>query len=215
MSNRFIAYLVLLSVVFLMGLIKYKHLSLPFKYLWLLMGITLISESLSGYLSYQHQSSLPVYHFLSCIEYAGIAMVFSGLYKNKILRRTTFYSIIPVSILGILNSVYLQDMNTFPSNVLLLSHGIFLLFALLLFKQMIDEPIEKKLYKQSQFWLSTAYLIFPAAVFLSFGLQNYFIRNQLNMQPINNMIYISNFVFYILIGIALLTDQKETSFNVR
>jgi len=216
MATRFILYLSLLAAVFLFGLLNPRMLSLPFKILCVVVGITLVSEAASGFLNLRGYNNMPVYHFLSCIEYAGTALVFHGLLRSARIKKLVIYSIIPVAVIGIMNSVFLQDMRTFPSNILLLSHGIFLILSLLLFKQMLEEPVARNLFRQGEFWIAGAYLLFSSAVFLSFGLQNYFKRNQLNLEPLNHMIYFTNILFYTLLGIALYTEQshnKETFIN--
>lgn len=210
MSLRFVIYLILLAVIFFRGLADFNRLSVPMKYMEYLIGITLLSESISGVVIQTGMNNFPVYHFFTCIQYAGTALVFYAYFKKKLFRQAAFYSILPVTLLGFINSLFIQDINTFPSNILLVSHGIFLILALLLFKEMMDQPLELNVFKQSIFWFATAYLFFPATVFLSFGLQNYFRRHQLDLTPLNLLTNYANLIFYALIGVALMVDANQT-----
>ena len=93
MSPRFIIYFLLLLVIVLFGVTRFKKLHPPFKLLTAVFVITLISELASRYLAHTIQNSRPAYHFFISLEYLGFAFIYNRLFASAKLRRMAVYSV--------------------------------------------------------------------------------------------------------------------------
>ncbi|MFI5138336.1 MAG: hypothetical protein ACHQIM_10965, partial [Sphingobacteriales bacterium] len=84
------------------------------------------------------------------------------------------------------------------------------IFSLLLFKEMLQYAVKMNITKQSVFWYNTAILFNSTTMFFFLGLSNYLAENNLADLLIFYFWFIIADIFYILIGIAMLTENKKT-----
>jgi hypothetical protein len=212
MPVRFIIYAVFILVIFLYGAVNFKRFSIPYKLLILLLGLTLISELSGRVLIVKLHNSMPAYHIISVIEYTLITFIYSFFFTGSI-KKVLLYLMIPVIGFAIINTLFIQTILEFPTHFILLAQGIYLLYALTGFRQMLLFPIDKPLNKQSFFWLNTALLFFSTMLFLFFGLLNYINSHNYDVGPLYTFSYIINFLYYALLLIALSANKKEYYFG--
>ena len=89
---------------------------------------------------------------------------------------------------------------------------MYVVYALLLFRQMLLYPTQQSLFKQSVFWFNINMLFYATTMFLNFALLSYFVENKLDVIALVYFSLIANFLFYALIGVSLLIDNK--SYNI-
>ncbi len=209
MSVRVIVYLIVLLLVSIKGIVSYKKLTAPFKYLTVYILLTLVSECISRYLAVTIKNSSPPYHVFVMIEYAILASIYKLLIDNTSVKKYITISIYVFCITSILNSIFLQKLMVYPTNMLLISYTLLLIDAFILFFQMLNHPIEQQLSKQAVFWFNTGLLLFCASVFFTIGSYNFHIRHGISNILINNINYYINLLFYILIGVAIWVNGKR------
>ncbi|GAC1306145.1 MAG: hypothetical protein NVSMB24_16110 [Mucilaginibacter sp.] len=113
---------------------------------------------------------------------------------------------------SVINALFFQPFHSvFPTYVNLPTLALLVIFSLLLFKQMLLSPLITPLLKQGVFWFNTAIIFYGTTMFLNIGLSNVYIRNPSTDYLIFYFWYVILYIFTILIGIALLTDNKETN----
>lgn len=209
MPTRFVYYLILLLAVFSIGIIKYRRVSIAFKILTLLIGTTFLSESISRILAAKIHSSIPVYHFFSPIEFIGFSAIYYQLINNNEIKKA-IHILIWLFVFGaVIDTLFFETLFIFPSKYLMISEAIYLVYALLGFRQMLLNPIQVPLYRQSFFWLNTALLIYTSTIFLSDGLHDYFVHHHFGTRTLNTFIYFTNIVFYTFLGVAIITDKRQ------
>jgi hypothetical protein len=208
MTTRFFYYLILIFLVFIIGLIKFKRVGIAYKILTLLIGVTFLSECISRVLIIKIHNSIPVYHFFSPVEFIGFSCVYYYLIKNSNIRNAIL-CIMAVMLLGsVIDTLFFETLMVFPSKYLLVCEILYLLYSLLGFRQMLLSPVQTPLYKQSLFWLNTAFLIYTSTIFLSFGLHDYFIKHHVSTKTLNTLIYVVNIIFYSLLGVSIITNKR-------
>jgi hypothetical protein len=212
MPVRFIIYAVFIWVIFLYGAVNFKKFAIPYKLLILLLGLTFVSELIGRVLIVRLHNSMPAYHIISVVEYTLITFIYSFFFTG-IIKKLLLYLMIPVISFAIINTVFIQTILEFPTHFILLAQGIYLLYALIGFRQMLLFPIDKPLNKQSFFWLNTALLFFSTMLFLFFGLLNYINSHNYDVRPLYTFSYVINFLYYALILIALTANKKECHFS--
>jgi hypothetical protein len=204
MTLRFALYLLLLVVVFVIGVLQYKKRPAPFQALTLLVGVTVVSEILGRCMTYWTRNSSPVYHVYIILLYLFYAWIYRELSTSPAVKKAILISAPVFVALSFVNSLYYQSVKQFPSNMLLIACVLIIFLSLLIYRQMLSFPIEESLFRQPVFWLNTGTLFFFTTTFLFWSFFNYFIRQKLNLTLLTDMIYLSNIIYYVVLGISLL-----------
>jgi hypothetical protein len=156
------------------------------------------------------RNNLPVEHISSYSEFIFNALIFYVLLKSVRIKKIAKISIAAITVFFIINSIWLQPfLHSFPSNAIIVSEIALVIFSLLVFKQMLQYPLQVNITSQSVFWYNTAILFYSTTVFLNFGLTNYVIKHHLNNATFYNCRVILNMIFYILLGIAIFIEDKK------
>jgi hypothetical protein len=214
MSNYIISYFILLLIVSVIGVVRYKKLTIPFKILSLLIILTLLLEILSVICAKKYKNNLPVSHTTVLTEYILFSLTYYFIFKNRAIRISIVTILLIFIVLFFVNAIFIQPYRSaFPSNMYTVEEIIYAIFSLMLFKQMLLYPLPVNIIKQSVFWFNTSILFYSTTMFFNFGLMNYYIKHHLNDQVIFNFIAAINMIFYLLIGISISMDNKQTSTN--
>jgi hypothetical protein len=203
----FSIYLFFLIVIFLNGVRRYKDQSMPFKILIILIGLTVLSESIGRFLAIKYHNSMPVYHIISPIEYICITLIYIKFLRHKKLVAVKLLAI-PLILFSIFNTLFIQGFKSFPSNGIMLFQIVYLGYSMLGFSQMLLNNSTASIRKQSFFWLNTSLLFFSSTQLLLFGLVNYANGLGLNLIPLLIFSYIINMAYYVLLTKAIITDRK-------
>jgi hypothetical protein len=189
-------------------MVRYSKLTIPFRLLAILIGITFLGETIQWFTGKILKNSMFIEHITAEIEYVFFSLIYYYLFENRRIRKIIIYAIFLITILEIMNIIFLENLSQFPSNFLDISQLIYLIFSLAFFRQMLSHPSEINIFKQSIFWYNLDMLFFSAAIFLNFALTNYFLKNNLNQTFLYDLSYIINLIFYLIIGIAILIENK-------
>jgi hypothetical protein len=85
---------------------------------------------------------------------------------------------------------------------------LLVIFAILLFKQMLLYPIQLNIVKQGMFWYNTAILFFSAIMFLNYALINY-----LSTHHYNPVIFYfwdgAEIMLNLLLGVAVWVEKQR------
>lgn len=208
-------YYVLLLLIFALGMARFQKLAIPYKILSFYIGVALLLEILSRICALKYQNNMPVEHISSYAEFIFNALIFYQLIKNTQIKKIVKICTAIITLFFIVNSLWLQPyLHIFPSNAIIVGEIVLVIFSLLVFKQMLQYPLQVNITNQSIFWYNTAILFYSTTVFLNFGLINYVIKHHLDNATFYNCRLILNMIFYILLGIAIfIEDEKITADN--
>lgn len=205
-------YYLIVFVVALIGFIRFKHHSPPYQLLIILLTIAFINDVGGKFMAAKQHNNLPLAHLYALIEYFFITIIYSKILVGR-ARRVIVAAIIPVAIFAVINSFYLQGINRFPSNFLLVCELVYMIYSFLSFKQMLLNPIQEALHTQSLFWLNLAQIIFSTTLFIYFGTLNYVISHHINDAPLYLLVLVVNIVYVLLLAAAILKDKKEKEYK--
>jgi len=209
MYIELIIYFLILFTIVLSGLAKVRLLTYPFKILLSIILFTLISELTARFLAIKIHNSNPPYHILCIIQFAGFALIFRNLITHPFARKITSYSIPVFTLIALLNIIFLQNFFSFPSNAIMFSDIIFIIFSLVLFVQMLFESKELPLYKKSIFWFNTSVLVYSIVMPVCFGVLNYMMKHAYNSEILADFIEYFTFLFYITLGYSIIIDKRQ------
>jgi hypothetical protein len=209
MTIRFLLYLLLLTYLLIVGLLRFRKLSFAFQLLTVLIGLTLISEGTSRLLILKYQNSSPVYHVFNVINAIGYSTIFYFLLRGRSSRRVALGVMILSASFSIINTIFLQTLWSFPSNFLLILCLSNVLLSLLFLKQILNIKEDIRLIRQSEFWFTGAVLVFFTVIFLNWSFYNYLVRNQFNTRLISSIMYYLNIVYYVCVGVSMHLNNRK------
>lgn len=141
------------------ALFRFKVLDSATKYVcaWLWLGV--LTEIIGQFSIWKYQSNLVIYSISAMLELLIICLYFNqSVARLKAKNRGVVIAIIGL-ILGILNALFLQPLNSINSNFLFLECLIIVSLALYaIFRMLIIQDI--KLRKERHFWFASTFLFY-------------------------------------------------------
>jgi len=205
---------ILLFAVALIGVLRYKRLEPAFKVLATAAVASLSLNIIENIYIAVYKSNAPIYHIRAIVEYIFYALTYYYLFTNRRLKTIILVSIAVLTPFSIINALYLQPYhNTFPTYVNVPTLALLVIFALMLFKQMLLSPLKTPLMKQGTFWFNTGIIFYSTTMFLVIGLSNVY-KSDLSLYIVVFYLWYSIvYIFAILVGIALFTDNRKIDNN--
>jgi hypothetical protein len=210
MSTRFLLYLLLLLSGIIIGIVRYKHLTIPYKLIFYFITVTFFSELTSRIFVLKIKNSFPVYHFYVILSTTIILLFYFSLFKIKALKIIIASCCLLFILTSAINSVYFQPLLSFPSFSIILSDIIIVCFSLLLFRTLVITGFtsEDKLV----YWLNAVILMYFVIQIFNWGAYNYILRHQINTRLISDFGYYINITYYISL-VLVLTRAKRIVLN--
>jgi hypothetical protein len=208
MNLRFIIYLLIILTAFIIGMVRFKRLAIPFKFLAVLVGLSFLSELGTRVMAYQTGSSMPIYHVICVVHFVLFSLIYHCLLETKVIKTAALWLMLPFIGFAIFNLLKLQPITSFPSNSILISQALYIVYALALFLQMLTRPVLIPLSRQSMFWFNISVLVFSSVLLFNLGLINYFHKRDMDTSLLDAIIYAVSLTFYTLFGVALYLDNR-------
>jgi hypothetical protein len=204
--------LALSFIIALIGMVRFKKMTVPFKLLAIWLVIDFLLDASNQYFIDTYKNNARLSHVLCILEYIFYAVIYYHLFRSNYIKKFILVTIALFIAFFIINALFLQPFTrVFPTNVIMSAEILYVLFAILLFKQMLQYPLQMNIMKQSVFWFNTSILFFSTTMFLNLGLMNYY--GKYHSDTITLILYFwysIDIIFSILLGIALLNDKKES-----
>jgi hypothetical protein len=193
-------------------MVRYKRLTMPFKIIAIYLLYNFLDVAANNYSIAVFNNNFILLHTETFINFISFSITYYLLFRNVLIRRIILIVIPVYTIFSFINSFVIQPYSiAFPSFAMMVSEVLFILYALLLFKQMLLYPLQLKITEQSVFWFNLAILFFSTLMFLNFALVNYYLRHNIRSHLLTNFWHFIDIILNILLGIAILTDNKERS----
>ncbi len=205
---HFIPIISILLTGFVCGLINYRR-KVQLRPVIILLGVTLCAELSSYYMAIVYRNNMPVSHVFNPIQLSIWAVFFYRVFEDARMKKAIVWISIAMIIFALLNSFFLQTIKTFPDNFLKLETMLFVLLGASLFIQQLDSPGNVSIFKDSLFVTSVAVLWFNLISFVFFLLYAYMIKHQLPAGTLRTIHQYSNYIYYLLLLIAIILPQKH------
>ena len=195
-------------------MVRYKRLSMPFKILaFYLLFLFLISIANKSFIAYFGNNYL-ILNIEAFTDFIFISLIYYKLLRNSLITKVLQIALPVVLLSYIYNSIFLQPLNlTFPGYALATNKVLFIILSLLLFKQMLAEPLEINITKQGIFWFNIAVLLNSTTMFLNDYLVNYYAKGTVN--PVVRYFWnYSDIIFNLILGIAIVVETSENNKRV-
>jgi hypothetical protein len=201
---RYSIYLSLILAGIIIGLARSKKLSPPFMILLLFLATTLASEIGSRIFAYTIRNSSPVYHFYVLLSASILSLLYFTVLKDY--RKLVFLLYFLFVSFSVINSVFFQDLMKLPSNAIIASDILYIIYCLLLYKYLLDQ---RSTVYRSIISLNTIIMIYFSLQLFTWGFYNYLLKNHLNSKLISDIGYWINLAFYGSLAVLLIVVSPK------
>lgn len=212
MSNLIVNISTFAEILLLINIILYyfnfkfsKQISIWFN-IFLILG--LITQIISKILFINSYQNLPLLHIYTLLEFIFLSLFYKDIITKEFFLTKYFNAfIIIMSVLIILNSIFLQNLYTFNSNAKTLTQVIYIGYALVYFFQ---APFERSDLSKLLNWINSAILLYYAgSLFIFMASSAFFQLTEMYrfFWVINALLYL---IFQILLFVALWTFRQRT-----
>lgn len=166
------------------------------------------------YLSLKWINNMPVYAVYSLIEFATLSIYFN--YSIDVFRQknTGYYIGACGVVLGILNSIFLQPINSSNSYFLFVEGIGIVTMSLFAFFRMLMREDDLKLHQYTHFWFAAILAFFWSVTFLNWGLSDYLYHYYPSVSlMVNKIILFLNMALYVMIGCVFILYPKLKTTN--
>jgi len=188
------------------GLACLNKVERGFKWLAILMVLTVVSELIAKYLVYglEKQDNNIVYHFFTPVEYAFYVIIFLQFLEDKKWHWRLWLSAIALFLFEILNTMYIQPLNVTSTNVIIAESVLLVFLSLVFFLKIRETPSQRILLREGVFWFNSAVLCYYAFSILVWGFHNMKVYNLDNApQIIYDINMILSGLLYLSFSIAI------------
>jgi len=202
-------------IVCLIGMFRFKKLTMPFKLLVIWLIIDLLLDSCNKFCIAIYKNNALLSHVESMLEYPAYASIYCYLFISRKIKKIVLYTIPVIIIFSIIDGCFFQGFTkTFPTYMIMTEELLYVVFAILLFKQMLQYPVQVNIIRQSVFWFNTGMVFFSSTMFVNFSLMNYYIGySRESFSVILFFWYSIDIIFNLLFIIAILNDNKAVLGN--
>ncbi len=210
---KFCLYIYLLTVLIsgLIGAVRFKNLTVPIKILSILVWIIFLCESVAEYLSHKINNNTQVYHFYVILAFWLYVMIYFQILRSVRLKFAVIIAAILFTFFSVINSLFYQKLDSFPSINLTISDVILVFLSLFYLKISIDHNPFEPLRKNSLFWFNISVLVYFSLQLFIWGIMNYLITNDKDVTPLIMFGLIISILFYTALGISIILDNPKTS----
>jgi len=157
----------------LIGILHFHKVETPFKWLSILMLLTLISEAVAKYIAYgMGNTNNEVYHIFTPIEYIIYIFIFTGFLNHKKWNAMLWLSAAGLVVLEIGNTIYFQPLQEMNTNTIIAENVLLVFLSLVLFLRIRETPFQQDLLREGVFWFNSAVLCYYAYNIMISGLQS-------------------------------------------
>jgi len=209
LGNIVLAFSLIIAII---GVVRFKKMTMPFKLLAIWLVIDFLLDSCGNPLCIAiFKNNALLSHTETIGEFLFFASTYYYLFKEIWIKKLVMGCIITLSVFFVINGFTLQPFTkAFPTYVIMPAEIMYVVFAVLLFKQMLQYPMQVNITKQSIFWFNTGILFFSTTMFLVFSLMNYYSKHS-TLEGMTLVLYFwhsIDIIFTILICVAILNENK-------
>jgi hypothetical protein len=208
-NTQFIFYLCIIASGFLLGALSYTRYR-KLRSVTLLLTLTFISEITAQFCAVKFRNNMPVYHLFSPLQLLLLGLFFFNNLEHGAARSALPKIIIAAIAFSIINAVFIQGINAYPSYFFNIESLIVILYSSILFIQYLERPSEENIFKNPVFIADIAILWFYIFSFLYFLVYDYFVKMNISRAMLRTIQVFSNYIYYLMLFYAMLTSYLQT-----
>ena len=181
----------------------------------ILLLLTFVAQMFMYYWAVTYKNNALIAHIFNPIQFTLLMVFFNQNFKERWERNASLYLAGAMLIYGLINTLFLQNTKTFPSNFLVVSNLLLIILSINLFLQKLDTVSTKvNIFKEPVFLIAIAILCFNVFSFIFFLLKNYLFDKNISSNDLTFILLFANLLYYTLLLMALIFSLKN-SLNTR
>ncbi len=207
-----IIYYIALLVASFVGLMTYSKIDIGFKWLSVLIFMTMLLEILVIVhpFYYDFPNSI-LYHFFTLVEYGIYVIIFSKFFNSNRISKLLIVSWIVLLMAEAMNTIFYQPLDESNTNIMIFESVLLVFFSLLLFIKIKNSLHYENLLQEGIFWFNSAILVYYSFNNLVWGFHSFKVYNLENPPMI---IYKINLLFaaflYMVYSYSIYLNYKST-----
>lgn len=189
----------------LIGTLTYKKVSVPFRFVTLLLLIILLSESLAYLSIILFKNNLIVYSIASIIIPVFFFLVYLKMTESK-KTINYFLSFGLLYLFIIINTIYIQRDEPLPTFNQQATCLYFIVLSVFQYNQILQKNVDLPLGRNSIFWLNTVLFIYFSGTFVPWAVFNMFLKMDTDFDSIIMWNYYLTIFLYIGLTLSLLLN---------
>jgi hypothetical protein len=211
-----IFYLSLCSIFIatIIGLMKYRSLSLPFQIIVIGLIITAISETCSCILVYNHKyhERYTLYHFYDIVESFFTTVYFIYIIKPRSSRLCVAISAVFWPAIGIFNIFIFQPLGTMNTNMLMTESFVFITLSLYFIYQTIKSNEIINMFKYPYFLMTLTILVLWSSSFFFWAFVHFLFEKGWKYSSLSTYVQTGiEIIVYLCMAVVLLRDNSKVT----
>lgn len=202
------SFLIIAAVI---SLLYYKKVDRTFRWLCILVILTLISELIARYFSFHRKPNGIVYVIFTPIEYYIYAMIYKMFFGDKKWTTILFISVACLIFLEVINTIFFQPTYEIPTNVMNVESVLLVTLALKLFISIREKPVYENVLSEGVFWFNSAVLLYYSFDILIWGFHSIVYHLQDPPMIIYHILLLFSGFLYVVYAISVLLNYVSVS----
>ncbi len=204
--------IVIYIAIMVFGLINYKKLDATFRVVfWTIVYINL-HENQTYLFPFLSETQLPA-HLFCVIMTALCFFTFQTLMKASPIWKFMQLFFVIVLIAIILNSIFFQDIDTFPTIGVNLFQLFFVINSGSFFFQLLNRPNSIPIFRDAVFWYNTSTFIYYSTSYFIFTIPYFLISHEISVNTTGVINIVLCLIYYPLIGYALYLNANRAKYE--
>lgn len=169
MNIPYAFYLGIILASLICGLLRIKRIDTASKYIIILLACTLVSEYLASLFTRKYNNNMPVYHVYAPVQLFIVCLYFNYSIGKFRQRHIGWYIGVASCIISILNTVFIQHMDTLNSHYLLFTGFVIISMSMYAFYEILEND-DIGVPNNPHFWFSFILLFFWSTTYVTWAL---------------------------------------------
>lgn len=186
------------------GIVKYNKNNKVMLPVIVLLGVTLAAEIISFFMAKIYRNNMPGYHIFNPLQLGIWAYFFYSAIEDEKFKKSIPWTMAGMLLFAVINTLFFQPLKTLPDNFMRVATLINIIWAGLLFMQLLDAPGRENIFKNPLFIVAVAVMWFNIISSFYFILYGFMVKYKLSTLYVHQIHGFSNLVYYILFFVAML-----------
>lgn len=208
------SYNLVLLLVSVFAVFHFRKMDLASKIVCVLIWMASLTEMLAWYSAKHFRNNLPVYNIFSFFELSLVSIYFNYSIDTFRKRNLGYYIAGIGTVLGVLNMIFLQPINTFNSNFMFVQCLCTVTMSLYSFYRLLLVSNNLYLQNNTHFWIPCVFVFYWCTTLFSWGMYDFFTGQLKEKAAILNIcLLVVNIITYLAYATIFFLPSKIKTIN--
>lgn len=208
------SYKLVMFLVSVFAIFHFRKMDLASKIICILIWVASITEALAWYSAKRFHNNLPVYNVFSYLEFMLVCLYFNYSVSTFRKRNIGYYIGFAGIILGVLNTIFFQPINTLNSNFIFAECLCIVSMSLYSFYKLLLASDNLYLQSNTHFWVPCVLIFYWCTTLFSWGMYDFFAGLLQDKAAILNSCLLSvNIITYLSYATIFFVPSKIKNIN--